>query len=190
MGLYTKKLNEDVPVKEVKEVKKKGRPAKKIVVDEVKEVEVEQPKESELEPVKQETQKVEETPLPQTPVEKTPPPQESVEDVLPLKKPTLKKKVEKKVEKIEKKKSEPKDETPPIWFKKFISEIGYAPEESKKVNTDIAKEAATKLWNDRVKPKKPNSVSTLPTYSNYNQGQVDTGVPNGYDKLYRQIFGR
>lgn len=185
MGLYTNKLKEDVPVKEAKEVKKKGRPPKKVLPVEEEKVEDEQPKESESEPVKQEVQKVEETPLLPPPGEKTPPPQETVEDVLSLKKPALKKKVEKKSEKVEKKKAEPKDEEPPLWFKKFISKIGYDPEESKKVNTDIAKEAATKLWNDRVKSK-----STPPTYPNYNQGQVDTATPSGYDKLYKQIFGR
>ena len=173
MGLYTKKVKEDAPPKEAKELKKKGRP-RKVPTPEVKEVEVEQPKAPEPEPVKQEIQKVEEIPSPPPPVEQTPPPQETVEEVLPLKKPALKKKVEKKVEKVEKKKAEPRDEAPPAWFKKFISEIGYDPEESKKVNTDIAKEAATKLWNDRVKPK---------TYS-------EPPRSNSYDKLYNQIFGR
>lgn len=171
MGLYTKKVK-DEPV--VKEVKKKGRP-KKIAVDEVKEVEAEQPKEPEPAPVEIEIPKVEEKPLLPTPVEETPPPQEPVEEPVPLKKSAPKKKVEKKVEK---KVATPKEDTPPAWFKKFISEIGHQPNESKKANTDLVKDIASKLWSDRVKPK---------TYGKTSSDQSST---NSYDKLYNQIFGR
>lgn len=169
MGLYTKKVKGDEPPKEVK---KKGRPPKKVAPVEEEKVEVEQPKESELEPVKQEVQKVEEIPLPEIPVEKTTPPPEIQEpEPLPLKKEAVKKKVVKKVEK----KVSPKEEEPPTWFKKFISEASYEPKATKKENNDIVKQVASKMWNAGVKPRSSN---------------VESVSHNGYEKLYNQIFGR
>lgn len=181
MGLYTKKVK-DVSETPVKEVKKKGRPKKSEIV-ETKELEVEQPKVEEVVQEDKEPQKVEEVKEQLPPVQKTPPPPEPVEEPLPLKKTTRKKKetVPEPVykEKVQKKVAEkkPKEEDPPAWFKKFVSELGHNPQESKKVNTDVAKETATKLWNDRVKPK--NSKSS--------EGYEKS---TGYENLYRQIFGR
>jgi hypothetical protein len=171
MGLYTKKVKEDTPVKEVK---KRGRPKKSEPIEE-KEPEVEQPKIEEPAPVEPEKPKEPEVQAPPIPVEKTPPPPEPVKELEPLKKDPVKKKVVKKVEKVEKK-TAPKDEEPPSWFKKFIAEASYEPKATKKENKDMVKEVASHMWNKGVKP------------SRY--GQTEQATPNGYEKLYNQIFGR
>lgn len=172
MGLYTKKVKEDTPVKEVK---KRGRPKKSEPLEE-KEIEVEQPKEEEPVPVEQEPPKEPEVQAPPTPVEKITPPQEpekeDIKESEPSKKDTVKKKVVKKVEK----KVAPKEEEPPAWFKKFIAEVGHEPKASKKENKDMVKEVASHMWNKGVKPR--------------GSGQTESDTSNRYEKLYNQIFGR
>lgn len=167
MGLYTKKVKEAAPVKEVK---KKGRP-KKVVQVEAAEPDVEPPKVEEPVAVEKEQPKEPEKVEPQIPREKTPPPPEPVQVEEPLlKKPTPKKK---EVKKVEKKVSKPKeDEEPPSWFKKFLSQGPLSEMGKTKPETDFKKEAATKLWNDRVKPKSQTNPS------------------GNYDSLYKQMFGR
>jgi len=93
----------------------------------------------------------------------------------PIKKDPVKKKVIKKVEKVEKKVA-PKDEEPPAWFKKFISEVSYEPKATKKEKNDITKEIASKMWNKGVKPRSYRAPE-----------QSSSG---GYERLYNQIFGR
>lgn len=173
MGLYTKKVKEvtDTPVKEVK---KKGRP-KKVVAVEASELEGEPPKIEEPVPEVKEVQK-EPVPVEQPSlVEKTLPPPEPVEDEpQPLKKTPFKKK---EVKKVEKKATPPKEDKPPAWFTKYITQIGQAPtKKESKESVDLAKDMASKLWNDRVKPKthKPEA----------------TGHEQLYGQLYKQIFGR
>jgi len=171
MGLYTKNVKEDTPVKEVK---KRGRPKKVVKIEEPKE-EVEQPKEPIPEPVEKEVQLPKEEPLPPNPKEKTSPPPEPVVEELPLKKDPPKKKAsykgKEKATKVEKKSL--KDEEPPSWFKKFLSEGPLSELGKTKPESDFKKETATKLWNDRVKPK-------------YSKNLDNTS----YDRLYSQIFGR
>jgi hypothetical protein len=176
MGLYTKKVKEDAPAKEVKvkTPRRPGRPKKSEPIEE-KEPEVEQPKLEEPAPVEPEKPKEPEVQAPPPPREKTPPPPEPVKEPEPLKKDPVKKKVVKKVEKVEKK-TAPKDEEPPAWFKKFISEVSYEPKATKKENKDMVKEIASNMWNKGVKP------------SRY--GQTEQSTPNSYEKLYNQIFGR
>lgn len=171
MGLYTKKVKDDAPAKEVK---KRGRPKKSEPIEE-KEPEVEQPKLEEPAPVEPEKPKEPEVQAPPNLREKTPPPPEPVKEPEPLKKDPVKKKVVKKVEKVEKKVA-PKDEEPPAWFKKFISEVSYEPKATKKENNDITKEIASKMWNKGVKPR---------SYSAPEQSSS-----GGYERLYNQIFGR
>lgn len=174
MGLYTKKVKEDTPVKEVK---KRGRPKKPEPIEE-KEPEVEQPKAEEPAPVEQEKPKEPEVKVQPIPVEKTAPLPEPVKEDIkepePLKKDPVKKKVFKKVEKVEKK-TAPKDEEPPAWFKKFISEASYEPKATKKENKDMVKEVASKMWNKGMPKSYPRD---------------ETSSSNGYEKLYNQIFGR
>ena len=173
MGLYTKKVKEAAPAKEVK---KKGRP-KKVVQLEASELDVEAPMVEEPVALEKELPKEPEKVEPEIPREKTPPLPEPVVDEEPLKKHAPKKKEVKKVEKKVSKPKEPKEEAPPAWFKNFVKEIGHDPQQSKKENTDLAKDMASKLWNDRVKPKNSNQVAPPKSASNY-------------DRLYSQIFGR
>lgn len=167
MGLYTKKVKGDEPPKEVK---KKGRPKKVVpIAEEV--LEVEQPKNEETLQTEPEPQKVEEVKELPPPREKTPPPVQIQEpEPEPLKKSTVKKKIVKKVEK----KVAPKEEEPPAWFKKFISEVGHEPTATKKENRDFTREVASEMWNKGVKPR----------------GSTSTSQHSGYEKLYNQIFGR
>jgi hypothetical protein len=115
-----------------------------------------------------------EEPLPPSPKEKTPPPPDPVVEEQPLKKDPPKKKAsykgKEKATKVEKKSL--KDEEPPSWFKKFLSE-GPSELGKTKREADFKKETATKLWNDRVKPKYSKNVDNT-----------------SYDRLYSQIFGR
>jgi hypothetical protein len=175
MGLYTKKVKEDTPAKEAKKpgAKKPGRP-KKVVQVEASELDVEPPKVEEPVQLEKELPTEPEKVEPQIPREKTPPPPEPVQvEEPPLKKPAPKKK---EVKKVEKKAAKPKEqeEAIPKWFQNFVKEIGHNPNQTKKENTDLAKDMASKLWNDRVKPKSHNPER----------------VSNNYEKLYNQIFGR
>lgn len=174
MGLYTKKVKEVSSEPKV-EVKKKGRPKKVATpVKEEQEVEVDKAEEP-LQPAPVE-QKLEAPPLQPIQEEKTElPPQieeEPVKVELPSKVAAPKKKEQKKVEKKIQPTKKATEETPPAWFKKFVSELGHNPEVSKKENKDNVKEAATNLWNDRVKPRNSSSYSS------------------SYDTLFNQMFGK